>query len=51
MRDLGITITAVRAGNANIFSSSLFGEVFATVTGANVEIYNTDGSQGSARGA
>lgn len=51
MRDLGITVTTVRAGNANMFSSSLFGEVFATVTGAKVEIYNTDGSQGAARGA
>jgi len=51
MQDLGITATTVRAGNANMFSSSLFGEVFATVTGAKIEIYNTDGSQGAARGA
>lgn len=41
----------VRAGNANMFLSPLFGEAFATVTGSVVELYNTDGSQGAARGA
>jgi xylulokinase len=51
MRDLGITTTVVRVGNTNMFSSSLFGEIFATVTDTKVEIYNTDGSQGAARGA
>jgi len=31
--------------------SPLFGTAFATVTAATVELYNTDGSQGAARGA
>jgi len=51
MRGMGIELTAVKAGNANMFLSPLFAEAFATVTQASVELYNTDGSQGAARGA
>lgn len=51
MHDMGIEVKNVRAGNANMFLSSLFGKAFATVTAATVELYNTDGSQGAARGA
>jgi xylulokinase len=51
MRDMGIELTKVKAGNANMFLSPLFAEAFATVTHASVELYNTDGSQGAARGA
>jgi len=51
MREMGIQLTTVKAGNANMFLSPLFAEAFATVTQAAVELYNTDGSQGAARGA
>ena len=51
MRDMGIELKTVKAGNANMFLSPLFAEAFATVTGASVQLYNTDGSQGAARGA
>ncbi len=51
MRDMEIEMRTIRAGDANMFLSPLFGEAFATVTGANLELYNTDGSQGAARGA
>ena len=51
MRDMQIEINTVRAGDANMFLSPLFASAFATVTGARVELYNTDGSQGAARGA
>ena len=51
MRDMGIQLTTVKAGNANMFLSPLFAEAFATVTQSIVELYNTDGSQGAARGA
>ena len=34
-----------------MFLSPLFREAFATVTGARVELYSTDGAQGAARGA
>jgi len=51
MREMGIKLTTVKAGNANMFLSPLFAEAFATMTEATVELYNTDGSQGAARGA
>lgn len=51
MRDMGLAVHSVRAGYANMFLSPLFAEAFATTTGATVELFNTDGSQGAARGA
>ena len=51
MRSLGVDVSTVRAGRANMFLSPLFATAFATVTGACVQLYNTDGSQGAARGA
>jgi xylulokinase len=51
MKNMGIKIENIRAGNANMFLSSLFGEVFATVTSTVIELMNTDGAQGAARGA
>jgi xylulokinase len=50
MKDMGVELKTVKAGHANMFLSPLFAEAFATVTGATVELYNTDGSQGAARG-
>ncbi len=51
MHDMGTKLKTVKAGNANMFLSPLFAEAFATLTGATVQLYNTDGSQGAARGA
>jgi xylulokinase len=51
MKGMGLDAKTVRAGNANMFLSPLFREAFATVTGARVELYDTDGAQGAARGA
>ncbi|MHC4791035.1 MAG: xylulokinase [Planctomycetota bacterium] len=51
MHNIGVKVQTVRAGNANMFLSNLFSEAFATVTQSVVELYNTDGSQGAARGA
>jgi len=51
MHQAGVKVRTVRAGNANMFLSSLFAEAFAAVTNSVVELYNTDGSQGAARGA
>jgi xylulokinase len=51
MEGMGLRIDTVRAGAANMFLSPLFAEAFATVCGAVVEMYNTDGSHGAARGA
>ena len=51
MRDMGLSIDAVRAGYANMFLSPLFAQAFATVSNTTVELYSTDGSEGAARGA
>ena len=51
MRKMGIQIKTIRAGDANMFLSPLFREAFATLTESVVELYNTDGSAGAARGA
>ena len=51
MREMGLAVETVRAGHANMFLSPVFAEIFAAVTGARVELYSTDGSQGAARGA
>ena len=50
MRGMGLSVDRVRAGHANMFLSPLFRRAFATVTGASVELYNTDGAEGAARG-
>ncbi len=51
MRAMGVEARTVKAGNANMFLSPIFREAFSTVTGARVELYQTDGAQGAARGA
>ena len=51
MAGMGLRPARVRAGHANMFLSPLFAEAFATASGAAVELYNTDGAQGAARGA
>ena len=51
MEKMGMGIKRVKAGYANMFLSPLFRRVFAAVTGASIELYNTDGAQGAARGA
>ena len=51
MTDMGLQIHRVRAGNANMFLSPLFREVFANTANVVIELYNTDGAQGAARAA
>ncbi len=51
MENIGIRPTVIRAGHANMFLSNLFRQSLADLTGATIELYNTDGSQGAARGA
>ena len=51
MKDMGIEVNLMRAGKANMFLSNLFTEAIANTTEATVELYNTDGAQGAARGA
>jgi len=51
MKDMGMGFNVVRAGNSNLFLSKVFKEAFVNVCNVNLEVYNTDGSQGAARGA
>ncbi len=51
LNEMGLQSTVIRAGKANMFLSETFCEAFTNVTGAAIELYNTDGSQGAARGA
>jgi len=51
MRDLGLNLSVIRAGKANLFLSPLFRSTLATLCGSRIELYNTDGSLGAARGA
>ncbi len=51
MKQTGIQPSVIRAGHANMFLSPVFRETLAGVSGASIELYDTDGSQGAAKGA
>ena len=51
MQEMGVRTETVRAGYANLFLSPVFRKIFADVTNTTVELYNTDGATGAARGA
>ena len=51
MEDMGMPVNKIHAGNANMFLSPLFRNTLAGVTGATIELYDTDGSIGAAKGA
>jgi xylulokinase len=51
MQAMGINTALIRAGHANMFLSPLFRESLSTLTGSGIELYDTDGSVGAARGA
>ena len=51
MRSLGLSPSVIRAGRANLFLSPLFRQTLATIADARIELFDTDGSLGAARGA
>ncbi|MEN6589435.1 MAG: FGGY family carbohydrate kinase [Proteiniphilum sp.] len=51
MQEIGMDIKVIRAGNANMFLSPLFRETLASVSGAVIELYDTDGATGAAKAA
>ena len=51
MQDMGMSITNIHAGHANMFLNPMFRTTLASVTGATIDLYNTDGSVGAAKGA
>lgn len=51
MQQMGMKLNKIHAGRANMFLSPLFRETLANVSGATIELYETDGSVGAAKGA
>lgn len=51
LTELGMLPRVIRAGEANMFLSRVFCGTLAHSTGVAIELYNTDGAQGAARGA
>ena len=51
MQEMGMKVDKIHAGLANMFQSPIFRETLAGVSGATIELYNTDGSVGAAKGA
>lgn len=51
MKDMGMNVSKIHAGHANMFLSPIFRDTLAGVTGAVIELYDTDGSVGAAKGA
>lgn len=51
MKGMGMDVRKIHAGHANMFLSPLFRDTLAGVTGATIELYDTDGSVGAAKGA
>lgn len=51
MQQMGMDIKKIHAGKANMFFSDIFRNTLAGVSGATIELYETDGSVGAAKGA
>lgn len=51
MEQMGMDVNKIHAGHANMFLSPIFRNTLAGVTGAVIELYDTDGSVGAAKGA
>ena len=51
MKQMGMQVSKVRAGYANMFLSDTFSDAFANTSGAVLELFDTDGATGAARAA
>lgn len=51
MESMGMKIDTIHAGNANMFLSPVFRDTLASVSGATIRLYDTDGAAGAAKGA
>lgn len=51
MESIGMKIDKIHAGHANMFLSPVFRDTLAGVSGATIELYDTDGAVGAAKGA
>ena len=51
MEQMGMSVKNIHAGHANMFLSPIFRDTLAGVTGTVIDLYDTDGSVGAAKGA
>ncbi|MFA6832398.1 MAG: FGGY-family carbohydrate kinase, partial [Bacteroidaceae bacterium] len=51
MKSIGMEVSKIHAGQANMFLSPLFRDTLSGVTEATIDLFDTDGSVGAARGA
>lgn len=51
MQQMGMSLDTIKAGRANMFLSPLFRDTLAGTTGATIQLYETDGAVGAAKGA
>ena len=51
MKQMGMKFSVIRASHANLFKSDVFQEAVVNSCGVDLEIYDTDGAQGAARGS
>ena len=51
LRNFGVDIETVRVGNANLFLSNIFRESFVNSSNIKLQLFDTNGSEGAARGA
>ncbi len=51
MEQMGLKVDKIHAGMANMFQSAVFRETLAGVSGATIELLDTDGAAGAAKGA
>jgi xylulokinase len=51
MQEMGMSTKLIRAGYANMFLSPVFAQTLANVSGATIELLDTDGAAGAARAA
>ena len=51
MEGIGMQIKKIHAGRANMFLSPVFRDTLASVSGATIDLFDTDGAVGAAKGA
>ena len=51
MKSIGMDINRIHAGKANMFLSPIFRDTIASVSGATIDLVDTDGAAGAAKGA
>ena len=51
LKELGFQSRKMRVGNDNLFQSQIFSDTLATLSGCQIDVYNTSGAEGAARAA